>query len=145
MEILQSLLAGLREVCAGFTDPRRRMVDGNYPMADIGLAAFSLFFMQSESFFSDKRHLEQGDGTSNCASLFGIAKIPTDNPIGSASTRITLTQLTSFPSSGETALHLKMDRTERFTIALRIPAWAGRNTSIRINGKPAATAPQAET
>jgi hypothetical protein len=38
-----------------------------------------------------------------------------------------------------------MDRTERFTIALRIPAWAGRQSSIRVNGKPVATAPQAGT
>ena len=81
MEILESLLAGLREVCGGFPDPRRRVVDGNYAMADIGLAAFSLFFMQSESFLSYQRHLEQGHGTSNCASLFGIEKIPTDNHI----------------------------------------------------------------
>jgi hypothetical protein len=59
--------------------------------------------------------------------------------------RVTLTQLTSYPSSGETALHLKMDRTERFTIALRVPAWAGKHTSIRINGKPAAVTPQPGT
>jgi hypothetical protein len=37
--------------------------------------------MQSESFLSYQRHLEQGHGTSNCSSLFGIAKIPTDNHI----------------------------------------------------------------
>ena len=81
MEILESLLAGLRGVCDGFPDLRRRVVDGNYSMSDIGLAAFSLFFMQSESFLSYQRHLEQGHGTSNCGSLFGIAKIPTDNHI----------------------------------------------------------------
>jgi hypothetical protein len=81
MEILESLLEGLRGVCGGFSDPRRRVVDGNYSMADIGLAAFSLFFMQSESFLSYQRHLEQGHGTSNCGSLFGIEKIPTDNHI----------------------------------------------------------------
>jgi DUF1680 family protein len=59
--------------------------------------------------------------------------------------RVTMTQLTSYPNNGETALHLNMDRTERFTIALRIPAWAGRNTSIRVNGKPDAAALQAGT
>jgi DUF1680 family protein len=59
--------------------------------------------------------------------------------------RVVMTQLTSYPNTGESALHVKMDRAERFTIALRIPAWAGKNTSIRINGKPAATAPQAGT
>ena len=50
-------------------------------MADIGLSAFSLFFMQSESFLSHQRRLEQGHGTSNCQTLFGMKKIPTDNYI----------------------------------------------------------------
>jgi DUF1680 family protein len=54
--------------------------------------------------------------------------------------RVTLTQQTSYPSIGETALQLKMDRAERFTVALRMPAWAGKQTAVRINGKPAGTA-----
>jgi hypothetical protein len=48
-------------------------------MADIGLSAFSLFFMQSESLLAHQRHLEQGQGTSNCHTLFGMKKIPTGN------------------------------------------------------------------
>jgi len=52
--------------------------------------------------------------------------------------RVTMTQQTSYPNTGETALHLKMDGAERFTIALRVPAWAGKQTAIRINGKAAA-------
>jgi DUF1680 family protein len=59
--------------------------------------------------------------------------------------RVTMTQMTSYPNNGETALHLKMDRAERFSIVLRIPAWAGRQTSIRINGKNAAVALQPGT
>jgi DUF1680 family protein len=59
--------------------------------------------------------------------------------------RVSLTQHTTYPSNGDTALQLNLDRTERFTVALRIPAWAGPHTSIRINGKPAATPPQAGT
>jgi DUF1680 family protein len=50
--------------------------------------------------------------------------------------RVTLTQQTTYPAVGETTLHLKMDRTERFTVALRVPAWAGRQTTVRVNGKP---------
>ena len=50
-------------------------------MADIGLSAFSLFFMQSESFLSYQRALEEGRKTSNCRTLFGMAAIPTDNHI----------------------------------------------------------------
>ncbi len=52
-----------------------------YSMADIGLSAFSLFFMQSESFLSYQRSLEDERKTSNCRTLFGMAKIPTDNHI----------------------------------------------------------------
>jgi hypothetical protein len=82
MEIFESLMAGLRTACAGFTDARQSPdPDGNYSMADIGLSAFSLFFMQSESFLSHQRQLEQGYGTSNCHTLFGMKKIPTDNYI----------------------------------------------------------------
>ena len=73
-------MAGLRSVCGGFPDARRSP-DVDYSMADIGLSAFSLFFMQSESFLSHQRRLEQGHGTSNCHTLFGMKKIPTDNYI----------------------------------------------------------------
>ncbi|WP_263352984.1 beta-L-arabinofuranosidase domain-containing protein [Acidicapsa acidisoli] len=54
--------------------------------------------------------------------------------------RVTLTQETSYPNIGETALRLKMDRSERFVIALRVPAWAGKQTVVHVNGKPAASA-----
>jgi hypothetical protein len=50
-------------------------------MADIGLAAFSVFFMQSPSFLAHQRGLEAGHGTSNCRTLFGMTAIPTDNHI----------------------------------------------------------------
>ena len=82
MEIFESLLAGFRSVCAGFPDARRSPnPDVDYSMVDIGLAALSVFFMQSESFLSHQRRLEQGHGTSNCQTLFGMKKIPTDNYI----------------------------------------------------------------
>ena len=52
------------------------------------------------------------------------------------SARVSLSQQTSYPNSAETALHLGLDRAERFTIALRIPAWAGPATTVGVNGKP---------
>jgi len=79
--ILDRLLTGLHEACAAFPDKRKGA--GDYSMADIGLSAFSLFFMQSESFLSYQRSLEEGRKTSNCHTLFGMAKIPTDNHIRS--------------------------------------------------------------
>jgi hypothetical protein len=80
MEILASLLSGLRSVCAAFPDPRKGR-SGNIAMADFGLSAFAMFFMQSASFLSFQRKLEKGQGRSNCQSLFGIEKIPSDNYI----------------------------------------------------------------
>jgi hypothetical protein len=79
MEILEGLLAGLRAVCQKFPDARRGKVD--YSMVDIGLSAFSMFFMQHESFLSFQRRMEESHGASNCPPLFGIKAIPSDNHI----------------------------------------------------------------
>ena len=79
MTVLESLIAELKGVCAGLPDqrkgPRR---DGEYSMADIGLSAFSVFFMGSPSFLGHQRALAEGHGRSNCQALFGITAIPTD-------------------------------------------------------------------
>jgi hypothetical protein len=82
MVILPELLSGLKSVCSGFPDKRKGGV-ASYSMADIGLSAFSLFFMQSESFLGYQRGLEEGAKSSNCHTLFGMAGIPTDNHIRS--------------------------------------------------------------
>jgi hypothetical protein len=50
-------------------------------MADIGLAAFSVFLMQCPSFLAHQKALEEMRGTSNAATLFGMTKIPCDNHI----------------------------------------------------------------
>jgi len=81
MELLETLFDGVRSACGAFPDKRRG--DVHYSMSDIGLSAFSLFFMQSESFLSYQRGLEEGRKTSNCHSLFGMNAIPTDNHIRS--------------------------------------------------------------
>lgn len=80
METLSTLIGSLRERCASLPD-KRTGANGRYTMADIGLAAFSVFFMQSPSFLSHQRHLAQGQGRSNCESLFGMTAIPCDNHI----------------------------------------------------------------
>jgi len=50
-------------------------------MADIGLSAFSIFFMGSPSFLAHQRVLAEGHGRSNCETLFGMSAIPSDNYI----------------------------------------------------------------
>ena len=82
MSALEERIAELSVVCAGLPDRRRGpLTDRAYKMADIGLAAFSLFFMGSPSFLAHQRNLAQGQGRSNCQTLFGIAAIPSDNYI----------------------------------------------------------------
>jgi hypothetical protein len=68
MILLLSLLAGLRSVCTGFPDPRKGR-SGNIAVADFGLSAFAMFFMQSASFLAFQRVLEKGQGRSNCQTL----------------------------------------------------------------------------
>jgi len=80
MRLLETLLDSLRGCLAGFPDKRRGM-NTTYDMADIGMAAFSVFFIQSPSFLAHQRQLQEGHGQSNCASLFGLSKIPSDNHI----------------------------------------------------------------
>ncbi len=53
------------------------------------------------------------------------------------SARVSLTQHTDYPNIGDTAMHLALSHPERFTIALRIPAWASGQTKVTVNGKPA--------
>ena len=80
MELLPSLISGLKTVCAAFPDSRQGRT-GNMAMADFGLSAFAMFFMQSVSFLAFQHRLEIGNGRSNCQTLFGIEKIPSDNYI----------------------------------------------------------------
>ena len=58
-------------------------VDSGLSMADIGMAAFSVFFMQSPSFLAHQRQLCEGvgQGRSNCEPLLGMTSIPSDNHI----------------------------------------------------------------
>jgi hypothetical protein len=80
MKVLERLIGSLRGCCQSLPD-NRQGGDVRYTMADIGLSAFSLFFMQSPSFLAHQRRLEEGQGRSNGQTLFGLAKIPSDNHI----------------------------------------------------------------
>jgi len=80
MRVIDPLLASLRRCFDAFPDHRKGTgADPQYAMADFGMAAFSTFFMQSPSFLAHQKRLEEGHGRSNCATLFGLEKIPCDN------------------------------------------------------------------
>jgi hypothetical protein len=51
--LVDELMAELKGVCAGLPDKRRGpRHDDDYAMADIGLSAFSIFFIGSPSFLA---------------------------------------------------------------------------------------------
>lgn len=80
MERLESYIAALGERCAALPD-RRTGSNSRYTMADIGLSAFSVFFMQSPSFLAHQRTLAENCGRSNAETLFGMTTMPCDNHI----------------------------------------------------------------
>lgn len=77
---MDGCLAHLRKIYASMPD-RRTGKNLQYTMEDIGMAAFSVFFMQHPSFLSFQRSLHKNVGRDNTQTLFGMEKIPTDNHI----------------------------------------------------------------
>lgn len=80
MEALVTLLGWLRCCLEGFPD-RRRGINTQYSMADFGISALSVFFMTSPSFLEHQRRFELGHHRSNCQTLFGVARIRSDNHV----------------------------------------------------------------
>ena len=74
------LIARVRAVAGALPDPRTGD-NTQYSMADIALAAFSVFFTQCPSFLSFQQNLEQARGRNNARSLFQVERIPSDNHI----------------------------------------------------------------
>jgi hypothetical protein len=74
------LVDSLRRCCRSLPDQRRGL-NATYDMADFAMAGFAPFFMRSPSFLANQRHLETGQGRSNCQTLFGMRKIPGDSLI----------------------------------------------------------------
>jgi hypothetical protein len=72
-----ALLEYLNRAILGMKDPRLASNATKYKVGDAVLGAFSVFFMQSESFLEHQRHMDSNQGKSNAATLLGIIKIPT--------------------------------------------------------------------
>lgn len=49
--------------------------------------------------------------------------------------RFSIEQQTKYPYGNDTALHVKGESPQTFSIALRVPQWAGKNTEVSINGQ----------
>ncbi len=62
-------------------DERKPGNNTRYQVEDAMMAAFSIFFTQSESFLDHQRLMKSNKGKDNAESLFSIEKIPCDNQI----------------------------------------------------------------
>jgi len=77
---LKRLLAPLKESLQTLPDSRRGH-NKQYTLADAGLSAFSVFYMQSPSFLDWQRRMQKSRGKNNAASLFGVRRIPSAEQI----------------------------------------------------------------
>ncbi len=80
MRWLERHLGRVRECLDGLPD-RRTGRNRMYSMGDIGMAALSVFLMQSESFLAHQRSLAAQRGNSNLRTLFGLSRAPCDNHV----------------------------------------------------------------
>lgn len=71
------LLGFLQRAIAQVNDPRRASNASQYSLSDVLLGAFSVFFMQCESFLEHQRQMHSRHGRDNAQSLFGLEQIPT--------------------------------------------------------------------
>lgn len=70
------LLGYLQQSIERIEDPRQASNGTRYSLADAILAAFSVFFMQCESFLEHQRQMHSRRGKDNAQTLFGLEQIP---------------------------------------------------------------------
>lgn len=75
------LLGYLCQAIGRIADPRQSSNATRYKLSDGILGAFSVFFMQCESFLEHQRHLQSRQGKNNAQSLFGLREIPSSAQI----------------------------------------------------------------
>lgn len=71
-------MLGMLRVALGRIPEHRGGQNTQYEIADAGLSAFAVFFMQSPSFLAHQREMERKKGQNNARSLFGVQVIPSD-------------------------------------------------------------------
>jgi len=76
----QEMLDGMRESLEGVPEHRTGQ-NTRYRIADAGLAAFTVFYMQSPSFLAHQRDMQRNKGQNNAQGLFGVQQIPSDGQI----------------------------------------------------------------
>lgn len=77
----KGMVTGLTTVFSSMTDPRKKGKNTQYALVDICLGGFGTFFLQSPSFLSYQRAMQERIRRNNANSLFGVHEIPTDDQI----------------------------------------------------------------
>ena len=77
---LKRMIAELRGRMREFTDVRKGK-NVVYGVEGVGMAAFSVFFMQNPSFLEHQRVMKESTGCDNVERLFGLQGTPSDNEI----------------------------------------------------------------
>lgn len=70
------LLTYLHQAIGGIKDSRQRSNGTRYTLKEAILGAFSVFFMQCESFLEHQRQMQSRSGKANAETLFGFSQIP---------------------------------------------------------------------
>jgi hypothetical protein len=71
------LMGYLHRAISAIPDPRQASNATLYSLRDVVLAAFSVFFMQCESFLEHQRQMQSRSGQDNAQTLFGLERLPT--------------------------------------------------------------------
>ncbi len=71
----------LSQAVSKIPDPRQASNATRYGLSDVILGAFSVFFMQCESFLEHQRQMQSRRGKDNAQSLFGLGAIPSSPQI----------------------------------------------------------------
>ena len=77
---LQTYLDRVASCIKDFKDNRKGS-NKSYTMKELGMAAYSVFHMQSPSFLAHQQNMNRRKGKHNGETLFGFSKIPSDNHI----------------------------------------------------------------
>jgi hypothetical protein len=75
------LLSYLYQAVREIPEPRQASNATRYKLGDVILGAFSVFFMQCESFLEHQRQMQSRRGKDNAQSLFGVETIPSSPQI----------------------------------------------------------------
>ncbi len=72
-----TLMGALNCAISGMPDPRKPSNNKRYCLKDLVLAAFSVFFMQCESFLEHQHRMQSQQGENNASCLFGLTALLT--------------------------------------------------------------------